>query len=204
MSIERRMHALIDIVEADRRERVAAILRDAEEAAAALLRDAHRQARLRVRAAFAEERRLRDERVHAARANLQTKQRLTSQQRAAVMLARAWQALPDALQARWRDADSRRRWIAHVVAQARPVLVRGRWVVELPAEALDDDRAHVRELAADPDVEIEFRSNAAIRAGLKIGGLGTVVDGTLDELLRDRSANAARLLAYVEPEEARP
>ena len=197
------MQALIEIVEADRRGRVSAILREATEAAAALLRDAHRQARSRVRAAFAEERRLRDERVHAARANLQTRRRLTSQRRATALLAEAWQALPDALAARWRDPDTRRRWIAHVVAQARPVLADGRWVVELPASSPEEDRARVRQRVEGHGVEIVVQPNAAIRAGLRIGGLGTVVDGTLDELLRDRAANGARLLARIEPDEAR-
>ena len=90
-----------------------------------------------------------------------------------------------------------------MVAQARPVLADGRWVVELPASSPEEDRARVRQLVEGHGVEIVFHPNAAIRAGLRIGGLGTVVDGTLDELLRDRAANGARLLARIEPDEAR-
>jgi len=204
MTIERRAQALLDIVDADRRERVATIVREADATAAALLREAHRQARSRVRAAFVEERRLRDERVHAARANLQTKRRLTAQRRAAALLAQAWIELPAALLVRWRAADSRRLWVAHVVAQARSVLARDRWSIDHAADWPPDERETlVRHFVGEPTVTLTFRPDAAIRAGLRISGSGTVIDGTLDELLGDRAANAARLLACLESEEAR-
>jgi len=204
MTIERRMQALIDIVEVDRLERIAAILRDADGQVDALLRDAHRQARSRVRAAFSDERRLRDARVHAARANLQTKRRLTAQHRAATLLAQAWQKLPEALLARWRAAESRRQWVAHVVVQARSLLARDRWSIEYAPDWPDAEREElVGHFVGNPSVAPTFHPVVAIRAGLRISGSGTVVDGTLDELLRDHTANAARLLAGLEQYEGR-
>ena len=200
MSIERRMQALLDLVETDRRERLAAIARDAESAAAALLREAHHEARSRVRAAFADERRLRDERVHAARANLQTKRRLASQHHASIWLMEAWRALPDGLLARWRSAESRRQWIAHVIAQARTALPGHQWSVHHAPDWPDAEREALGLQLRDSGVTSTFHPDAAIRGGLRISGSGTVVDGTLDELTRDRAANAGRLLAWREAE----
>ena len=91
------MQALLAIVEEDRRKQVDAILGEARARAAAQLRDAHREARERMRSAFADERRQRAERVHAAQANLQTRRRLTTQQRATALLGLAGQRLPEAL-----------------------------------------------------------------------------------------------------------
>jgi hypothetical protein len=201
MSTERRAKALIDIVEADRRERVEAILRDANHAARAQLRDAYLQARERVRAAFADERRLRDERVHGASANLQTKRRLTSQHHATALLAEAWRLLPGALVARWRALETRQQWIADVVAKACAVLARDRWSVEYAPDGGENDEATIRALVGEAAVALDFRREDAIRAGLRIRGAGTVVDGALGELTRDRTANAARLLACLERHE---
>ena len=199
MTIERRMQALLDIVESDRRTQVEAIVGEARAVVATLLGQANRAARERMRQAFADERRQRDERVHAARANLQTRRRLAAQRCSSALLELTWRRLPDALLARWRDSAARRTWIAHVLALARTSLPPLRWQIDhepgWPTAERDEVAAKItRDVGATP----VFRADGKIRAGLRIAGGGAVIDCTLDGLLRDRAENGARLLAYFE------
>lgn len=199
MTIERCTQALLDIVESDRRTQIAAIVGEAQASVAAVLGEANRAAHERMRRAFAEERSLREERVHAARANLQTRRRLAAQRRSTALLELARQRLPEALRARWRDSDARHAWIAHVVANARISLPPVSWQIDhepgwTPAER-DELATRLTREAGVPPV---FHADRSIRAGMRIGGGGAVIDCTLDGLLRDRAENGARLLAYFE------
>ena len=204
MTVEHRMQALLDIVEADRRGQTEAIAREAQAVVAALLEQAHREARARMRQAFVDERRLRDQRVQAAHANLQTRRRLAAQQRATALLAEAWVCLPDALRARWHALETRRKWITHIVAWARTSLLGGAWCIEHAPDWAAAEREELsRDLAREIGTTPEFRVDARIRAGLRIAGAGAVGDGTLDGILRDRAENGARLLAFLDAEEPR-
>ena len=199
MTLEAQVQALLDLVEADRAAKCAALLGDARARAAALLRDAHAQARVRMRVAFAEERERRDARNGAARANLQTRQRVARQQLAAALLVAGWQRLPEALAARWRDSGSRGAWVARVVTSARAALSNGAWRIvharDWPAAERD---ALVRDLATTQPVTPTFAADESIRAGLKIVADGNVVDGTLDGLLADRAEIGASLLQLLD------
>jgi hypothetical protein len=157
-----------------------------------------------MRQAFVDERRLRDQRVQAAHANLQTRRRLAAQQRATALLAEAWVCLPDALLARWCALETRRQWITRIVARARTSLLGVAWRI---AHAPDWTAAEREELSRDLAREVgtapEFRVDEGIRAGLRIAGAGAVVDGTLDGIMRDRAENGARLLAFLDAAEPR-
>ena len=133
MTVDRQTQALLDLVEADRRQQCDAILAQARDRRSTVLRQAHADARTLMRKAFQEERAHRDVRVDAARANLQTRRRLAEQQRAAALLAAGWKRLPEELQRRWRTPELRRRWVAAVVASARGSLGAAAWrIVHAP------------------------------------------------------------------------
>ena len=195
MKVDGQAQALLDLVEADRKEKCDAILADAQGRRAAILQQAHADARKRMREAFVEERLRRDARVAAARANLQTRRRLADQQRAAALLAAGWERLPGELLRRWRMPDSRRAWIAVVVAEARKSLPGRSWrVAHAPDWPVGEWTAGTAEFAAAPAAECVFDADARIRAGMKISAGGCIVDGTLDGLLADRAEIGSRLL----------
>jgi len=199
VAVERQMQALLALVDADRVTKCDAILGEARERAAASLAEAHAEARERMRAAFAEERARRDERVAAARANLQTRRRLAAQRRTAALLAAAWQRLPAALLARWRQTATRETWTRSVVAHAQARLPDGPWrITHAPGWPAAEREALVRTLGAAP----EFVEDADAGAGLKIAAAGNVVDGTLAGLTVDRAEVGARLLQLLEDREA--
>ena len=199
MSVADQTQALLALVEADRARRCEAILGEARVRAAALLADAHAEAQRQVREAFREERARRVERVAAARANLQTRQRLGEQQRSAAFLAAGWQRLHDELLRRWREHEARRGWVANVAADARKRLPRAEWrVTHAPDWPAAERDAVGAALAGAFSIAPAFAADATVGAGLKIAALGNVIDGTIQGLVADRAEIGARLLHLVD------
>lgn len=197
MTPTRQAEALLAIVEADRAAKRGAILDAARAQAAALVADAHAAARARMRAAFAEERDLVATRIAAARANLETRRRIARQQRAAALLAAAWEKLPAMLLTRWRDADARRAWAASVAEDARRVLPRTAWTITHASGWPEAERAAFAGGLAANGIVASFVEDPAVRAGLRIAADHNVVDGTQAGLLADRAEIGARLLALL-------
>jgi hypothetical protein len=199
MKVDGQAQALLDLVEADRKEKCDAVLADAQSRRAAILHEAHADARKRMREAFVEERLRRDARVAAARANLQTRRRLADQQRAAALLAAGWERLPGELLRRWRMPDSRRTWIAVVATEARKSLPGRSWrVTHAPDWPAGEWPTVNAEFAAEPAAECAFDADSRIRAGLKVSAGGCIVDGTLEGLLSDRAEIGSRLLQLLD------
>ena len=199
MSVDRQTQALLALVEGDRVRKCEAIIAEARARATALRDEAHADARRRMRAAFVEERAHRDERVAAARANLQTRRRLALQRRAAALLAQGWSQLPAELLRRWRAPETRSAWVANALASAREVLPWSGWRVihapDWPATERDD---LARELAAALDAAPEFIESPSAGAGLRIAAGGNVIDCTLHGLTADRADVGAQLLRLLE------
>ena len=188
MTLERRAQALLDIVENDRSAQCEAILAEARGRASALVAQAHADARTRMREAFAEERRRLHERVSAARAKLQTRQRLHEQQRTAALLALGLAAASRraaSTLARQRHAPrvgrrGRRHGLARAAARAVAHRARSRLAGRRAAGAR---RAHRDGISTRRPRSI---ADAGIDAGLRIASGGNVVDGSLGGLLADR------------------
>jgi hypothetical protein len=199
MTLERRMQALLDLVEEDRRARCDAIAVEAEGRARTALADAHREARDRMRDAFAEERRHAAERLASARAQLATQRRHAEQRRAAALLEAGLANLPAVLEQRWHDVRTRGAWIDAVVERASAVLPHDAWRVAHPVYwPTAEQQVMAARVAGVTGVAPEFTVDARIAAGLRIAANGIVVDGTLAGLMADRSAVGARLLGLLE------
>ena len=196
--IDRQMHALFDLVEADRQRQCAQILGEANGRAAALRAQARAGARVRLVQAFEEQRLRRRERIGAAEARLATQRRLHDQQRVAALLRQAWQQLPGELQDLWHEPATRAAWVTMVLTSARQRLPNGPWRI---VHAPDWHPQEHEDLDSDPAAAHRFEADPAITAGLKVMADCNVVDGTLEGLLADRADVEARLLRKLE---ARP
>jgi hypothetical protein len=203
MTLDRETQALLDLVEADRARRCGEILDAARRRAADTLQLAHADARERMRQAFVEERERTAARIGSAKANLQTRRRVDTQQRAAALLAAGWRQLPEALVARWHDAARRAAWIATILDAARAALPRGTWRITHPAgwDAAERD-ALAATLTGELGTAPRMIASDLVRAGLSIAADGNVVDGTLDGLLGDRREIGARLLHHIQRDDA--
>jgi len=199
VSLEQQTRALLDLVEADRASRVAAILAEARGRADGLRSQARAEARIRLRQAFAAQRALRQERLAAAMARRDTQRRLQAQQHTAAQLQLARQQLPGELIALWEEPAERAAWIAQVVAAARAHVGAGVWcITHPPGWPADEQQALARQLQAGDGATPSFVAEPRLRAGLRIACGGNVIDGTLDGLLADRADFESRLLRRLE------
>jgi hypothetical protein len=187
--------ALLELVATDREHQCSQVLDAARDHADTQRAQARAAACARLRAAFAEQRRLRDEHVAAAQARLATRRRLHEQQRTAALLQEAWRQLPPALLARWQQPATRAQWVAHVLASARERLAGRAWhVLHAPDWPAAERTAAAQGLPAGTS----FVADAAIEAGLKVALGGNVIDGTLAGLLAERADIEAALLRQLE------
>ena len=187
------LQALLELVEAHRQRQCAHALAAAREEAAAIVHQAHRDARQYVRSQLEAGRESARRQIAAAEAHFATLQRRQRQQQGHALLAQSWPMLQAELAKRWQDAALRRAWVENIFARALCVLPRTTWVIFHPADWPPSEHDSAT-LAAPP----RFAADAGIRAGLRIAADGTVLDGTLDGLLSDRSVIEARLLAHLE------
>ncbi|GAB4467858.1 MAG: hypothetical protein OHK0044_08870 [Burkholderiaceae bacterium] len=199
MNLAERTQALLAVVEAFRRRRCAELLEPAAAQAREIVRNALSEARRRVRTAIAEERQRVAAEVAAAEARLATEWRLAAQRRATRLLAHAWDRLRAALVARWRDPDSRARWVRTHLARAVQALPAGAWTIRCAPDwpAAERDAA-LRWLDAQGLRDVRIESDAAIAAGLRVHAGHNVLDATLEGLLADRAAIEGQLLERME------
>ena len=198
MTMQARLESLLTLVEIDRASRCEAILADARQATTLLRTEAHRKARARMRAVFLDEQRQSAERLHAARARLQTRRRAAAQARACALLAAAWQRFPGALRGRWQNPVQRAAWIAQMLALAQRVLPPGAWQIEYAAGWPEIEQQASALAVREVGVTLQLSCAAEISAGMRIRASGTMIDGTEEGLLADRDEIGARLLFALE------
>lgn len=199
MNLRERTQALLAVVDEYRRRRCAELLEPAEAQARQIVRAALAEARRRVRTAIAEERQRVAAEVAAAEARLATERRLAAQRRATRMLALAWDRLRDELARRWRDPDSRARWVGAHLARALQALPGGAWTIRCAPDWPAPERdAALQRLAAQGVRDVRVEPDAAIAAGLRVQAGHNVLDATLDGLLADRTAIEGQLLELME------
>jgi hypothetical protein len=199
MSLERNTRALIDLVQQAAASRRAALIDAARAQARAMLRDARQQARAQARRVFDDERARARQKLAAATATLQTRQRLALQRRDAALLASGWALLPEALVQRWQQPAARLAWIGRALAAARDALPTPEWRIVHPPDWPAGERdALAAKVAHDTGVAPRIDVDPALRAGIVITADATSVDATLDGLLADRNEIGAALLQQLE------
>ena len=199
MTLERRVDALLELVEAHRARQSDAILGSARSEATAIRKRAHAEARSRMCMTFEEARDRSDARIAAAQANLQTQRRVAKQRRAQAMLAAGLSQMPTALLRRWREPEARRAWVAALAATALAVLPRTSWRLHHPSDFPRSElETFTATLSDRVGVAPQCIADPRIRGGLKIAADGNVVDGTLDGLLADHDDIGGRLLRAIE------
>ncbi|MBK1719617.1 hypothetical protein [Thiocystis violacea] len=209
MNQEERERALLKLVSDYQEGECQTLLEAARAEAGRLLSLAYRQARARLHARVVAERANARERVHAVRAERETRARAGVERANARLLELAWPWLREALVARWREPESRRHWIRFARLQAERSLPPGVWTIRHPPDWASSERMELASrLTGETGRPPRFLADGALRAGLVIEVAGASLDISLDGLLRDRPRLEARLLALMvradEPMEAAP
>jgi len=193
-ALERQVGALLSRVHRVRDERLGELRAGATAQAGALADAARREGRRLLRAASRAKRERVRARCDEALAELDQSRRRRDFEVDQGVIATALAALPGALERRWREPAARREWCAAAVAIAAARLVARDWRITLADGADADERAALAAAAAARGARAEVVAGPA-RAGLAISAGGSRVDATVEGLLADRTAIAARLLA---------
>jgi hypothetical protein len=195
MTVERNAAALLALVQEDAARRVNGALAAARDDAARIRREAHDAARAAVRKAYADERHRHRERVAAAQAARDTRERLALQRHNAALVAAGLAELPGALAHRWQLPQTRAAWVDRAFEQACATLPRTQWAVVHPGAWPGDEReALAARIATFTGQAPKFVEDPALPAGVAIEANGTRVDARLPGLMADRSRLGARLL----------
>ena len=197
MTLESRVAALLEVVQAQRDTNCRGQVEPARERARALLRQARRAARARVHGVIAEERAACASRITRAEAQLATRRRMVYQELARALLREGHEQLAAALARRWTEDESRRRWIDGALGRALEALPLGAWTIACPAGWSGDERRAVAARLLASRVEANFIDDASIDAGLRIASGKVVLDATKAGLLEDRVAVEGRLLDLI-------
>jgi len=196
MNIEEREQGLLRLVDDYRDQECRRILGEAQARA----REVRGQAFARERAALhqritAERARARGL-IQAAEAERATRERRRSEQLDAALVDAVWPGLVAELEARWRNAETRRDWVGHALDEALRRLARGDWLVRHAPGWPEEDRAEAdQRLRQQADVTARFSADGSIAAGLIVSASGAALDMSLEGLLRDRARVESRLLA---------
>lgn len=198
MSLQEREQALIRLVDDYAAAECRDILATARADVARRLSLTHRQARARLRERVMAERSNARGRIQAIRAERETRRRAGVERANARLLELAWPRLRRTLEARWRDPETRRRWIRFALTEAARALPAAVWTIRHPpdwdARERDEVAARIR---AQSGHAPEWLAEDRLRAGLTIESRGAILDAGLDGLLGDRRRLEARLLALV-------
>lgn len=189
--------SLLAVVAADREARCREILAPAEAQAAARLAEAQAAARRGLRRALVEERRRLHMDLVAARARRDAAQRARRQRLALAAADEGWALLEPALVRRWRAPETRRRWIAAALAEARRRLPPGGWRLRHgPGLTPEEVAALLRQLAAQGIADARCELDEGIAAGIEVRAGDACLDATVAGLLADRAAVVGRLLHW--------
>ncbi len=193
--IAKALAELLALVGEDREHRCRAALAPAEAAARAdFARGAH-ALRREQREALARQRTEREARLARARARVATAEHARQLRRAAMIADEAWPLLQAALLARWRQPQSRRRWIAEAIAVALASLPARDWLLRHPSDLSRQECESMRaDLAQRGITGLRCEAVADIAAGIEIRAGPARLDATVGGLTADRPAILGRLL----------
>lgn len=193
-ALDLQVAALLSRVHRVRDERVGELRAASASQLGSVADGARAEARRLLRAASRAKRERIRERCREALAELDAERRRHDFEVDRGVIDAALAALPEALERRWRDAAARRSWCANAMAIAAARLVERDWRIAVAGEPGEAERTALVADAAAHGARAEVAAGAA-RAGLKIAAGPSVVDATVDGLIADREAIAARLLA---------
>lgn len=191
--------ALAREIEQQLKDETDAVIAQAEREARAIVAQARVTARRRVREKIQELRREGVRQMTRASAQREAERRVRAQRRAAQAIRDAVPLLHEELQARWRDAQSRRQWTDAVARLAVQRLRPGSWLIEHPADwSTAEQKEFQTMIPCQDDLVVGFKADNDLTSGLRIKVDGAVLDATPRGLLPDDRAFAAPLLNEIE------
>ena len=190
---------LLGVVVENREKRCQQIREKAQQQAREITRQAHARSRARMHSHVNDLREKYRVRIASANARNQTLLRQQHQKEDRAMLDIAWPLLREAMIALWNDPHSRRDWLLTAVNSASSRLRDNNgWHIEHPRNLTEEDAKRIMHLLPHgKSKHTKLLASDDIDAGIRIIVKGTVVDATLDGLLKQKNTIEALMLARI-------
>lgn len=192
---------LLGVVVESREKRCQQVREKARQQAMDITRKAHARSRARMHLHVNELREKYRVRISSATARNQTLLRQQHQKEDRAMLDVAWPLLREAMMELWNDPDARRDWLQTAVSSAGSRLRNQGWHIEHPRNLTEEDEKLITGmLPHSKSMHPKLAVADDIEAGIRISIKGTVIDATLDGLLKQKLTIEALLLARIKQE----
>ena len=188
---------LLGIVVENREKRCEQLRENARQQASKIVQQAHSKSRARMHRHVIALREKQSQRVSSAVARNQTLLRQQRQKEDRAIADRAWPLLREAMQALWGRADTRRKWLEAVITNAAARLLHSDLRIEHPAELSEHELGWMKQQIDSSGKQAELQVSEDIEAGVRIVAQGTVIDATLDGLLKQNTTIEAMLIARI-------
>ena len=200
-ALDVQVDALLQKVADDKEQRCDRLRAATESQAREILRSARTQARLEVHKAVTEERSRIEQGLRQAEAQADLQARQRAQRQLQEELEHMWAQIVGVLESRWHEPVQRRRWIEAALAAAGMLIGDRAWRIEHGPEWPQSESHELEELARKMGCRsVEWASDPAIRAGLRICAPGVLFDATAPGLTADRAdVESAFLAEYLQP-----
>jgi hypothetical protein len=192
---------LLGIVVENREKRCAELREKACQEAREIIKQAHARSRARLHRHIDALREKYRVRVSSAHAHNQTLLRQQHQKTDRAILDIAWPVLRKAMLALWKDPDSRRKWLHAAIASAVSRLREHGGRIEHPLIMSEEELKWMKQqfphnIGKKPD----FAACDDLEAGIRIIADGTVMDASLEGLLKQKTSIEATMIARVKQE----
>ncbi len=189
---------LLGVVVENREKRCQQVREKAQQQAREITRQAHARSRARMHRHVNELREKYRARIASANARNQTLLRQQHQKEDRALLDVAWPLLREAMIALWKEPDSRRDWLQAAVQSAGSRLRDNGWHIEHPRNLTEEDvKLITHMLPHGKSKHTKLVATDTFDIGIRIAIEGTVVDATLDGLLKQKNAIEALILARI-------
>ena len=189
---------LLGIVVENREKRCTEVRNNAWQQAREIIRQAHTKSRARMHRHINALRDKQRQRVSSAIARNQTLLRQQHQKADRAIIDMAWPILREAMQALWNDTASRQNWLDAVMATAADRLLQPDIRIEHSLNMSEQELSRIKQQWFNSNGnEPDLQGCEDIDAGIRIIAQGTVIDATLDGLLKQRTSIEALLIAHV-------
>lgn len=186
---------LLGVVETNRDKRCAELRDAAAQQRKAIIGQAHTTARTRMHRHVLALREKYRERTTAAHARNQALFRQRQNASDKVMLDVAWPMLRQAIESLWHEPATRRKWLTAVIREASSKLMKTEWHIEHADDLSEEDKRYLESAAAELGRNVILSASDDIGAGIRIDVDGTIIDATLDGVLKQRTMIEAMLIS---------
>lgn len=192
-----RLQQLLEVVDQDREKRCAGLIDQAYAESNRIVRQAWQKTRARLHHEAQQSREAFRRQLLLEQARNAARRRLARESADRAWLDQAWPLLQEALTRRWQMAEGRALWVDVLTRQAQSRLVRRDWQIEHPSNWPQAEQQTLKaRLQATLGETPVFVADPALPAGIRVRTGDTVVDGSHEGLLRDRTHIEALLLAF--------